>query len=251
MITRPKAAAAQSRSTDLRVTITHQTQDRVREAAVILSAQFDMGTVPAWFGGASLVLALLIFGRDRTANDRKYVDLVAVWWEIEYERRMPNDSTRIEDVTVTLFLKNAGNLPVEVTAVEYTLTPSWLVRDLHQWPKRADGSFMEPNDPGFTGVWTVSTAQSSGRNFIQDIRIPPDKIITCGPYPMNIAHLVPDHADQLSPINGVKCKIEHMEVIDNTGRKWEVRPGAARRPIHLHRYRTRLRAFRDKWSTKP
>lgn len=215
---------------------------------MILGVQLDMGTVPAWFGGASLVLALIIFGRDRTAGDRKYVDLVAVWWKVEYEPRTPIDTPRTEEVNLTIFLKNASNLPVEVTAVEYTITPSWLVRDLPQWPKRGDGSLLEPSDPGFTGVWTAVTMKNSGSNFIQDVRIPPDEIITCGPYLMNLGHLVPDHADQLNPINGVKCKIERMGVIDNAGRKWEVRPGAARRPLRIHRYRILLRASRSKWA---
>ncbi|WP_190329694.1 hypothetical protein [Streptomyces venezuelae] len=211
---------------------------------MLLGFQLDMGTVPAWFGGASLVLALIIFGKDHNANDRKYVDLVAVWWNIEYAIRSPSDPTRTEEVDLTIWLKNASNLPVEITSVRYKLTPSWLIRDLAQWPCRDDGTLMEPSEPGFTGVWSVGTGSESGIYLIQDVRIPPGETIACTPHTINIAHLAPEYAVQLNPINGVKCKIEHMDVIDNAGREWEVRPGVARRPIRMRWYRKKWRSRR-------
>lgn len=80
-----------------------------------LLADLDFGSVPAWFGGISFVLAITIFMRDRSKEERSHIDLVGVWWEVEYERRSPMDPHRIEEASITLKLRNSGNLPVELS----------------------------------------------------------------------------------------------------------------------------------------
>jgi hypothetical protein len=52
----------------------------------------DCGNVPAWLGAGSLILACLVFMRDRTSSERAQVDLVGAWATVEYERSAPDVS---------------------------------------------------------------------------------------------------------------------------------------------------------------
>lgn len=61
----------------------------------------DWGSVPAWLGAGSLLLAFRIFWRDRSNAERSQVDLVGAWGTTEYERRAPDISDRVEKVSVT------------------------------------------------------------------------------------------------------------------------------------------------------
>jgi len=55
----------------------------------------DYGSVPAWIGALSLLLAFRIFVGDRRSADRSQADQVGVWLKLEYERAAPEDP-RIE-----------------------------------------------------------------------------------------------------------------------------------------------------------
>ena len=50
--------------------------------------QAQWGTVPAWFGGLSLVFAILLFGRDRRRDDRELIDKLAVWPTVSYDDKL-------------------------------------------------------------------------------------------------------------------------------------------------------------------
>jgi hypothetical protein len=60
------------------------------------------GSVPAWLGAVSLLLAFRIFWRDRSNAERSQVDLVGAWGTTEYERRSPDPSERVEQVSPPL-----------------------------------------------------------------------------------------------------------------------------------------------------
>lgn len=193
----------------------------------------DMGTVPAWFGGASLILALIIFMRDHSSMERKDVDSVAVWWNIDYTRREPTDPAKAADANIKIHLRNVGNLPVEIRAMDYRISSLWLVRDLAKWPKREDGSMIEPGDLDFSeGAWK-SAPGGAIEGHLGRIRIPPSDTVVSGPHHVNLRETAPRHADQLFQDDGVRCEIKRIGIIDNAGRKWEVRPGSGKRSLRI------------------
>ncbi|MFJ4198347.1 hypothetical protein ACIP2Y_01740 [Streptomyces sviceus] len=201
---------------------------------MILAFKPDWGTVPAWFGGLSLVLALLIFMRDRSAAERKDVDLVGAWWEAEWERKAPNNETgRAETGTVKLHFGNSGNLPVEIAQTAFEVRTKWALRDLDQWEQEPDGSLKK----GY-GVWTIQPGISSHKHFISNVRVPPQEKID-SETPIDVSDLAPDHADQLELFDGITCSILWMLIIGNAGRRWEVRPGVGRRARRIRWYHRR------------
>lgn len=201
---------------------------------MLLAFHPDWGTVPAWFGGLSLVLALSIFMRDRSAADRKDVDLVGVWWKAEWERKVPMDETgRVETGTIKLHFGNAGNLPVEITHVSFEVRTKWVVRDLDQWERDPDGNLKRD-----FGVWTVAPGTSSHKHFISHVRVPPQDRVDSDD-PIDVSDLAPEHADQLELFDGITCSVLWMLIVDNAGRRWEVRPGVGRRARRIRWYHRR------------
>jgi hypothetical protein len=191
---------------------------------MLQATDLDMGTVPAWFGGLSLILAFVVFARDRNSAERKDVDLIGTWWETEYERRAPNDKTgRVEKGSVRLTIKNAGNLPVDIFQLAIETSTKWAVRDLDQWEREPDGSYSEG-----PGVWTVKPGKQTQKHFLGPLRPPPQDRVDHS-FEVNVAHMAPEHADQLHLFEGIRCKILWMLIVDNAGRRWEVRPGVGRR----------------------
>jgi hypothetical protein len=92
--------------------------------------QAQLGTVPAWFGGASLLLAVLLFMRDRRRDDRALIDKVAIWPTVAYDQTLTAlvDAAKRNDGTqVKLTAKNASDLPVDVHAAVVEVTSQWRV----------------------------------------------------------------------------------------------------------------------------
>jgi hypothetical protein len=48
--------------------------------------QAQWGTVPTWFDGFSLLLAIFLFRRDRRRDDRALIDKVAIWPTVTYDQ---------------------------------------------------------------------------------------------------------------------------------------------------------------------
>jgi hypothetical protein len=88
----------------------------------------DLCTVPAWFGGLSLVLALYLFLRDRRRDDREQIDKVAVWPLTEYQIQLPRtDVERIEEAILKVWAKKANDLPIELSQVSVDVESAWAV----------------------------------------------------------------------------------------------------------------------------
>jgi len=200
----------------------------------------DWGTVPAWFGGLSLVLALIIFMKDRSAGERKDVDLVGAWWETNWEIRTPTDETgRVETGTVKVHFGNSGNLPIEIVQVAAEVRTRWLVRDLDQWDYEPDG---RPRSRS----WTIKSGTESQQYFMSNVRVPPQEKIERD-FPIDVGHMAPEHADQLSLEDGITCKILWMLIVDNVGRRWEVCPGVGRRARRIRWYSRRHEFQPHQW----
>jgi hypothetical protein len=175
----------------------------------------DWGNVPAWLTAGSLSLAFWIFIRDRRNTDRAQVDRVGVWFTETYEWRMPGvgeDQTRVEEADIQVHVRNASDLPVDVVQLAYEVRTSWMVP-------------VEPQIPVPAHVETAG--EGSVQQLLNDFRVPPGETLDL-PSRVNVAHLAPDGAVQLSPIHGVTAAASWLLLIDNVGRRWVVRPRAGR-----------------------
>jgi hypothetical protein len=167
----------------------------------------DLGTVPAWLGAGSLLLAFVIFFRDRGNGDRAQVDRVGVWFTEAYERRFPGlakDEARVEEATVEVHVRNASDLPVEVVQLAYEVRTSWMVR-------------VQPELP--VPVHVVTAGSGCVSQFLNNFRVPPGETLTMSS-PVNFAHLAPEGAVQLAAFGGVTDAANWLLVIDNVGRRW-------------------------------
>jgi hypothetical protein len=176
----------------------------------------DWGSVPAWLGAGSLLLAFRIFWRDRSNAERSQVDLVGALGATEYERRAPDVSDRVEKANAHLFVRNASELPIEVAQLACDLRTTWLV---------PDGQLAYRPVPGV----------QPHRSFIERIVVAP-QVTWDGTYSFDIAHLAPENAVQLDLIRGCVVVIRWLLIIDNAGRKWEVRPSSGTRARRVRWY---------------
>jgi hypothetical protein len=125
----------------------------------------DLGNVPAWLAALSLPLAISIFIRDRRNAERNQVDRVGVWCSAEYERAAPwGPMTHVGDVTLSV--RNATDLPIEIVQVAYSVSTRWAVADRSNWtPPESTESFVGP------GVWVIEPGITTQKAFVHEFRI--------------------------------------------------------------------------------
>lgn len=197
----------------------------------------DYGTVPGWIGAFSLLLAFHIFRRDRQAAERTQVDLIGVWLNLEYERALLTGAKRVETGKFTRFVRNGSSLPVEIVQIAFSIHTKWMVRDLVQW--RDD-----------LQVWTTRPGTGGVQMYSGRVRIAPEETWDSGPQEVNFAHLVPEHADQLDLIDGLSYEIRWVLLIDNSGRRWEIRPMAGGTARRITWWSRRRRDYPVEWKNR-
>jgi hypothetical protein len=188
---------------------------RTRPVGSLAMPHVDLGTVPAWLGAGSLLLAFVIFFRDRGNGDRAQVDRLGVWFTETYERRFPGlsqDQDRIDEASVEVHVRNASDLPLEVVRLAYEVRTRWMVP-------------VQPESP--VPVHVVTAGNGCVRQFLDGFRVPPGETLSM-PSNVNVAHLAPEGAVQLSPIHGVTGAASWLLVTDNVGRRWVIRPREGR-----------------------
>lgn len=179
-----------------------------------------LSAVSAVLGAISLALAFVIFLRDRRNGERAQVDLVGAWASVEYQPRAPWDTEQVGDGEVTAHLRNASQLPVRLVRIAYKVESRWMVEDKAQ-SRRPDGP----------GIWMQEPGTQSRRFFNDNLRIPPQETIELQ-FKAGVADMAPAGASQLAVERGIEASVEWMLLLDNAGRRWEVRPeknGRARR----------------------
>jgi hypothetical protein len=185
----------------------------------------DLGSLPAWLGAFSLLLAYRIFRIDRTNAERAQVDLIGAWATPTYDRRWLKETAEGrnvggQEVSVQPYIRNASELPVEIRTLAYEIHTTWLVQ--------TDGGMAyEPVD----GSPVV-------KQFLYDVGVAPqqtwDNAGTASP--ANVAHTAPEGGLQLSIVRGVWCEVSWLLVVDNAGRRWELRPAKGRRARRIRWY---------------
>ena len=204
-------------------------------------AKGQLGVIPEWFNGLSLLLALYLFLRSRRTDDRALVDRVGIWLTTEYERQAPDvgAADRIEEGKFTLHARNASDVPVEVHQVAFRIASEWAVED------------RAPSSDGF-GVWTIRPGVDQSRHFAEWFLLAPDerKDVVDGQL-VNVAHHAPERATALHLFGGITARVDWFLVVDNAGRRWEVRPGRGRQARRIHWYSLRREFYPPDWQNWP
>lgn len=171
----------------------------------------SLGTIPAWFGGLSLLLAFRLFLRDRKNNDRAEIDKVVVWWSTKYDRRMPGQLARVEEIEHTLHAKNSSDGVVTIEAITARVSPRWVVPDLEQ---------TSPELP----VWSVEPGVATDEISIwTPFDIPPDDKIPEHAQPFNVAHHAKVDDAQIEIFGGATITVLWFLAVDNVGKSGAVR----------------------------
>ncbi|MBU2667785.1 hypothetical protein KOI35_30165 [Actinoplanes bogorensis] len=196
--------------------------------------KLDLGSVPAWLTVGSILLALRIFFRDRAAADRKQVDAVAIWWEIERDFKPPWEA-RVEQIKLRMCVRNGSDLPVELTYVSPVIATRWTVP-------------VEDPRPDAPGVWDVVSGENRPDRFFGPVDLPPQKTIEFDWQEVNVVHLAPQDATQLDPSpDAVRCSLRWALVRDNAGRRWQTRHAAGRRAKRIRWWSRHDPAFPYDW----
>jgi hypothetical protein len=170
-----------------------------------------MGNVPSWLGAGSLLLAFRIFLRDRNRSDRRQVDAVGIWGDIDREPVFPGQP-RNDDIKVQLHIRNATDLPVEVHLLAFTFQTRWVVPsfgdELGPGPQVREEVPGKTDTPRFTGPLGIAPQKTWDGQWIT----------------VNLTHTAPaDSASLVFTTDGTKCVIKYALVVDNAGRRWEAR----------------------------
>jgi hypothetical protein len=130
----------------------------------------DWGSLPAWAGAASLLLALWIVYRDHKNAERAQVDLVGAWAEIEHHPRSPDEAA-----SVRLYIRNASQLPIEVVQLAFEVHGRWRV----------------PSGPL---SWRLVAGVNPRRHFVEaeDLGSVAPEETWSNSYPVNVADTIPE-----------------------------------------------------------
>lgn len=196
----------------------------------------DWGSVPAWLGAVSLLLAFRIFRRDRSNTERSQIDLIGAWTAVEYERTML-EPPRVVTGTVKAHIRNASQLPVRVVRIAYKIESFWMVEDLDQ----------SQLSKGGMGVWTGTPGTESSLRFHDNFIVAPQDTVEIE-FEVNVEHMAPGVTDYLAFSDGISAKVEWLLVIDNAGRRWEVHPERGGKAVRVgRRWRRSHEHMPQKW----
>lgn len=198
--------------------------------------KLDWGNVPAWAGALSLLLAFRLFIRDRNTAERRQVDSVGVWWEVERTAVMPGEPGN-DDVKVRLLARNGSELPIELSYVAFEIETRWSVPDYDQ-------AWFDPEDPHYPGVWKIERGTEPHRMFVGPINIAPQSTFEGSWASANLSHLAPASNSSLDfTVEGVRCVLRWALVTDNAGRRWQTRHRKGRQAKRIRWF-----SLRPAWS---
>jgi hypothetical protein len=189
----------------------------------------DLGNVPSWIGAGSLLLAFRIFLRDHARSDRAQVDTVGIWGKIKREVIFPGNPKN-DDIEIQINIGNASELPVEVHLVAFTFDTRWVIPEKDQ---------PDPSVP----IRRVVPGKADVMRFTGPIGVAPRETWEGQWLTVNLTHTAPADDGTLHMFSdGVKCNIAYALIVDNAGRRWEVRQGKGK-PAKLIRWYSRSGEF--------
>jgi hypothetical protein len=200
----------------------------------------DWGSVPAWLGAGSLLLAYRIFLRDRKNSERAQIDRVANW--VSANEAEGKDLTH-PFANVKWSMRNASDLPVWVVQLAYRLHTIWRIdEELDLSTSKRRGIALPTLGSRFTLDPTEKPQnfyESTGTDvmrFWRELKPPllliPEETQSEEEW-VSLNNIAPDGVQSLRPSTGVQIEIDWVLLTDNAGRRWEVQPGKGRRPIEV------------------
>lgn len=195
------------------------------------------GDLSAWISSllsaASVLLALIIFFRDRAQGDRAQVDLVGVWGttalcQEEFDELKESQAWHdgiLRSIVVKLHIRNASNLPVRIARLSYAIKTKWNVPVL-DGPTDEDGRALS---------WEVVQAPQPRLMFVDNFTVPPLETITTPEVKLDVSDLVPDGATGLGLVDHSEVVVTWILVNDNSGRRWEIRPTSGKSARRISR----------------
>lgn len=177
------------------------------------------------FGGLSLVLALSIFMRDRINAERAQVDRIGASVKVSYPLPdlLVDTSEPAAKATAELTVRNASDLPAHAAKLAYVLRTKWAMPDTDV-------------KSGAVKAWTPTPGTDVAWAIFDPFDVAPQDVWSSGPQERDLSHLAPEGARQPWLGDGVTGAIAWMMIRDNAGRRWEVRPGIARRAKRIRWY---------------
>lgn len=180
----------------------------------------DLSDIGNFLAGLALPLAVGIFYRDRRAANRAQVDLLALWIEVDAElKRVPGQPHWVQ---VRALIRNASNLPIEITHVGVDIRPNWLVQDILQTDKRLE-------------VYKGREAPTNSMTF-GGFRLAPG-VTHEQEHTIDVSGGAPAGSPMLMPGSALTTQFRTALVIDNAGRRWRLRPGERGPAQFVRRYR--------------
>ena len=159
----------------------------------------DWGSVPEWLGGLSLILAFAVFRRDRTKAERTQVEHLGVWAEPAYSREPPLP----ESADLNISIRNASDLPMSVDVVQCEVVTEWCIPYTDRSATIVPGGGAQGGTP-----WPQRPLVKPGETIVDQA-------------PIFVLNHAPAGAESLASVN---VMIQRIDVTDNAGRRWRIRP---------------------------
>ena len=184
---------------------------------------WELGTVPEWFAGAALLLALTIFVRDRRTTDRVQVDLVGTW----IDQNGWSAATGLDGWpgTLEVRIRNGSKLPVIVEQLAFTVHVEWYKR-----VQIGSGNQYSAEEAAPLMKWLVADVGQIAPEYTWSRSFDIN--------PNNLASFIDESGEAWFP--GAWCLVDQVMLLDNAGRRWAIQPhrgGPARRVRRFYRPR--------------
>ncbi|MEV6176401.1 hypothetical protein [Streptomyces sp. NPDC052015] len=195
----------------------------------------DWGTVPAWLGAGSLLLAFRVFLQDRRNAEREQVDSVGAWASLE-STQAEDGQCGTQSAVMRLNVRNGSDLPVDIVDVKYGVAGRLV--------NSAGKEFDLSNDGYQLGI--SPQENPTGEKFRPVLRRIPPEETWASPHGFDITFKYPNTEDHEKLHWDIHFIVLELIVIDNAGRVWRVRPSSGFRAREIRWY-NRKRLMSSMW----
>lgn len=194
-------------------------------------SNLDWGTVPAWLGAGSLLLAFKIFLNDRTKSKRDQIEKVGIWTTVVRAASRVPEHPDLMQLDVRYLVKNASTLPVYLAGLHWRS---------EVFQRNSSSNYVVHHD------------HSQSRNLSWPTPIGPDETWTSPGYVRAIWIASLDREEEF-PI-ALNLSVTRALLVDAAGRKWICYPGKSRaRPVRWFNFSAKKEirddSSRDAWDS--
>ena len=212
--------------------------------------RLDWGTVPAWLTAGSLLLAFRIFLRDRSNRVRSQVDKLGVWLNV-------TSGLQSVDSQTLWHFHNSSDSPIRIVQYAARLDTVWRVK-VSGDPADDDGIKLQEIGASAGGdgpdmLWHVSTGKRFKERWEElepPLVVPPNTCLEHKTSMGLLSLLCPKRAIGLHDTRGLSARILWCLVIDNAGRRWEIRPGGTGLARHIGAASRRKSEYPVSWQRR-